>query len=354
MPRRSSKSTLFLNFILFGLISHVIILLGVLIFPFDLILFCQCIVAIIFFATTHLVWVKKKDENRVFSLVFAFAIHLLLQAAVSSFYMGWDAGFQNYCFIIFISSFLYIYEKDKEKARRHYKLTHIVSIFIYVLLSLRAHFEAPLKDFSPTQIEVIRTWNSVINFGIAIVIAGMFNADYKSNTKKLRRYADLDDLTQINNRHAMKQHFEDIYSSFKNHSQNFAICIFDIDDFKSINDTYGHSIGDDVLAQIGRILQSLETEKTISCRWGGEEFLIIDQYGDYKENFLSKINILRNSISEMTFSYPEKNISFHVEVTAGIAFSENGVPIHELIDKADNRLYWGKRNGKNQTVFADN
>lgn len=354
MHQRSSKSLFFINLIIISLAANLMLLCLALFLPFDLPLLCQCIIAILFFAAIYIIWVKKKDEDIIFSMIFAFAVHLLIQATIASFYLGWNAGFQNYCFIVFPSSFLYVYEKDKEKARIHYKLTHIISIFIYILLFLRQHFAAPLKEFAPWHLEIIAQGNAIVIFGIAIVLAGMFNADYRSNNRKLRRYADLDDLTQILNRHAIKVRFDDVYNSYKVRSQNFAICIFDIDDFKSINDTYGHSIGDDVLAQIGRILQSLETDKTVFCRWGGEEFLVLDQYGDYRENFISKINILRNSISELTFSYPEKNISFHVEVTAGIAFSENEVPIHELIDKADNRLYWGKRNGKNQTVFADN
>lgn len=354
MPRKSSKSRLFISFIGFSLICNILMFLGSLFFTLDPVLITQCIVAIIFFGATCIIWKKSKDENIVFSLIFAFAVHLLIQSAVSSFYLGWKAGFQNYCFIIFTSSVLYVYEKDKKKARMHYNWTHFLSIFIYILLSLRNHFEPPIKEFTPNQLKLIMQGNAAVTFGIGIVLVGLFNADYKTHTGKLIRYADLDELTQILNRHAIRRHFDDVYNSFKNNSQNFAICIFDIDDFKRINDTYGHSIGDDVLAQIGRVLQSLETERTVFCRWGGEEFLVLDQYGDYKENFLSKINILRNSISEMTFSYPEKDISFNIEVTAGIAFSEKDVPIHELIDKADNRLYWGKRNGKNQAVFTDN
>ncbi len=354
MEKKAPHIKLYTNLLFLIMGTNLVTCIASAFFIKDLFLVIQNLISFSYYLVLQIVWLKKKTWNRFFSITFLIVIELLVQVTVSAFYLGWDAGFQNFCFITFTVSFLNIYEQDLKTNKLHYKLIHFFSIFFYILISLRVHFEEPIKILPAEQLEIIRQVNGLIIFFIAIYLSTIFSTSYKQSVRKLKRDANIDELTQLFNRHAIRDKFDDAKRNLLEQKVNFGICILDIDDFKIINDSYGHNIGDEVLIRIAQVLKTIESDSISVCRWGGEEFLIIDQYGKYKENFVSRINILRTSIQELVFSYPERNIEFSITVTAGCSFSESNLAIHELIDQADNRLYWGKRNGKNKTIFSDN
>jgi len=320
----------------------------------DIFLVGQNIFSFCFYGVIEVLWRKKDSGENVFTFMFLVILELLFQCAVSAIYIGWEGGYQNFCFIVFTTSFLNIYEKDRQKSIFHSKVIQTCSIAVYTFISIRCHVEAPIKEFSPEHLTLIRQSNAFIIFLIGAYLASVFNARYRHSITKLKREADFDELTQLNNRHAIRKYFDEVRHDREENGTEFGICILDIDDFKKINDSYGHNIGDEVLKAIAAALKSIESDTLSVCRWGGEEFLVISQYGSYKQNFVSTINLLRNSISEIIFNFPEKNICFSITMTAGCAFSDTGLKVHEIIDQADNRLYWGKRNGKNKTIFSDN
>ncbi|MCQ2585254.1 MAG: GGDEF domain-containing protein [Treponema sp.] len=350
MSRKSAKSKIFFNFGLLTLTSAAIMFLGSALFVKDIILSIQSGAAIIFTLVLQLIWIKNQHKNIIFCIVFSCAIHLLIQITVAAFYMGWNAGFQNYCFMIFASSFLYIHEDNKKKARIHFHVTHLTSIFVYILISLRCHFAEPIKVFPPENIELTTQTNAVVIFGIGIFLAGILNANYKHSIRTLKYFAERDELTQLLNRHAIRRSFDDFHQGLLKQSINFGVCIFDIDNFNKLNETYGYDTGNKVLKKIGEILQDYDDDRTVSCRWDGDEFLIACKYGNDREDFVKKIEKIKNEISKQTFSVTGKKTSFSITLTAGISFALKELPIHKIIDLADRRVYWGKHNGKNQIV----
>lgn len=354
MKSKTSHLSLYKYMLFLAMGNHLITGLSSAFLTHDILLVSQNIFSFLFFGCMQLYWNKHKTTSRLFTIIFLCVMELLLQVSIAGYYLGWGAGFQNFCFITFTVSFLNIFESSRTKSKLHYKVIHLTSVTVYIFLVLHNHFGKPVKVLPEEQLELIRVINSALIFFIAMFLSSVFSARYKSSIRKLKRFADIDELTQLYNRHAIRSKFDEAKKYLIENKINFGICILDIDDFKLINDSYGHNIGDDVLSEISKILKAAENETVSVCRWGGEEFLIIDQYGKNKDEFISRIDTIRKSISDLTFLYPDKNIRFSITVTAGCSFSESNLEIHELIDQADNRLYKGKNSGKNKTVFSDN
>jgi diguanylate cyclase (GGDEF)-like protein len=123
--------------------------------------------------------------------------------------------------------------------------------------------------------------------------------------------------------------------------QPFSIILFDIDDFKKINDRYGHLVGDDVLVGIADILSQSVRGNDVVGRYGGEEFMAILPKA-LEDKAIQIANRIRQAIEEHDFG---QNI--HVTISGGVA-TFNDEELYSLVDRADKRLYQAKQNGKNQ------
>lgn len=147
----------------------------------------------------------------------------------------------------------------------------------------------------------------------------------------LNKIVNRDTLTGLNNRR--------ILGDIKDYS---AAVMCDIDDYKHVNDLYGHSIGDSVIKTVGQILKSNVRDTDYVCRYGGDEFLII--FKDCEEHIVQKRieNIRKIAESSLVLSNGDK-----ITMSFGIAMN-NGDTLGDLIDKADQALYESKENGKNQ------
>jgi diguanylate cyclase (GGDEF)-like protein len=126
------------------------------------------------------------------------------------------------------------------------------------------------------------------------------------------------------------------------------LAIIDIDDFKVINDTYGHNCGDEVLKALAAILSN-SIPNTEVCRWGGEEFLLLGRIEKDMPTVVELLDRLRSSAEEHSFWYDETRL--HLTLTIGVASYEAGQSTTEWINSADKNLYAGKKSGKNKVVF---
>ena len=155
----------------------------------------------------------------------------------------------------------------------------------------------------------------------------------------LTELANIDKLTSIPNRHATQIFFEKEISRSRRVENEFTILMIDIDNFKQVNDEYGHDMGDFVLIKAAQIFQSAIRKQDIVGRWGGEEFLIIlpDTTINNAEIFATR---LRNKISTAEFEY--SNISVKMTISIGIASSNSVETMDVLLRKADLALYKAK------------
>jgi len=120
----------------------------------------------------------------------------------------------------------------------------------------------------------------------------------------------------------------------------------DIDFFKKINDTYGHDCGDVALTEVAEILRTCVRDGDTVCRWGGEEFLIaIDGNKKITMDVAERIRSMIEDMVVVSHGY-----SIKITMTFGVCESIPGLNVDKLVEIADQRLYKGKQNGKNQVV----
>jgi len=168
--------------------------------------------------------------------------------------------------------------------------------------------------------------------------------------KKLTLDNETDPLTGLFNRRTFLEKLENEAMRFKRTQNPFSILFGDIDLFKKINDTYGHSAGDAVLVNISSILNTEKREIDQVARWGGEEFLVLLPETNLKGAILSG-NKIRKSISAKPIIHEGQEI--HVTMSFGVSEYNGETPIEKTIDLADQRLYLAKNSGRNKVVSED-
>ncbi len=166
------------------------------------------------------------------------------------------------------------------------------------------------------------------------------------DNNELARLASTDSLTGLSNRNHMSEILSTEHSRFVRHRHYFGIIMLDIDHFKSINDTYGHDVGDLVLIQLSQLFRPTIRKSDYVGRWGGEEFLICCTTIETSDILPIAENI-RKIICNTQF-----DIVGQLTASLGCAIIEAGESTEELIKRADVALYQAKHNGRNQTVVS--
>lgn len=165
--------------------------------------------------------------------------------------------------------------------------------------------------------------------------------------KSLRELIEQDALTKLYNRRSGEIRIKNVYEKSKKTGQPFAIAIGDIDFFKKINDTYGHEAGDAVLKNVAHILNKNMAGKGFAARWGGEEFLIVYEHATLKIAVEGLCDIL-NYIGSSEVIYKEQKIK--VTMTYGAVEGDCKKELYDLLKEADDKLYYGKENGRNKII----
>ena len=174
-----------------------------------------------------------------------------------------------------------------------------------------------------------------------------FREREKELVNKLHIQATTDQLTGISNRRVVFEELESAYADLHtNNRDDFSVIMIDIDFFKSVNDTYGHSGGDEVLKAMASVLKNYISEPNIIGRIGGEEFLavIFDQ-----EDIESYCDNLRGEIHGIKVSYENHEIS--ITASGGVAITSESGNASDVINKADERLYDAKKSGRDKFVI---
>ncbi|MDF2951134.1 MAG: putative CheY-like chemosensory protein [Anaerocolumna sp.] len=164
--------------------------------------------------------------------------------------------------------------------------------------------------------------------------------------EELKVLATTDSLTRLyNRRYFMDRLFEYVGKD----EEPFSLILFDIDDFKKVNDTYGHNAGDTVLITISNIFKLLLRQEDVISRWGGEEFMICLP-GQSIEQAFTVAERLRNEIGNYTFVWDD--ITFRCTITGGVLQYDRELSTEKNITKTDKALYLGKTTGKNHCILA--
>lgn len=188
-------------------------------------------------------------------------------------------------------------------------------------------------------------------YGNPIRMLGAHNdlTELKEHEESLRIMASTDSLTGLANRRSFEQHFEWIIKFSKRKPETLSIAMIDIDDFKSVNDTYGHQVGDSVLVSVGSSINRACRETDFPARWGGEEFVVL-LHGADTEKSLQVLERIRGNIS--TINLTERKITVSAGVSTLLESESKGSLsiLDDLVKDADKALFLAKALGKDRVI----
>lgn len=171
---------------------------------------------------------------------------------------------------------------------------------------------------------------------------------YKQKLIDQRIDAMTDSLTQLPNRMAYEEKVTNAFAKAKQSGNRLCLALFDIDHFKTVNDNYGHSVGDKTLRIIASQIRKALQKQDFVARWGGEEFIALMPDTDLQDAF-TRLEEIRNSIAKLPFMF--KGNRFKVTLSVGLTDVMKHENIEAAFEHSDKLLYEAKQNGRNQTQY---
>lgn len=342
------------------------------------------VVSVIFYLSAGIASRRKSIESHIKPWILATYIEITAHAVLATLWLGFESCFFLYAIIaLVVSSYVVYLSLGKNgffKVIGPFTLTSFaVLIFCFAFLDVQPPLVVLLFDHSIADkaIEAMRGVNIFLNFAVIFFFTIVFIAEMNSlvgklekTNQKLNYIANHDALTDLYNRHSLKELFIRFIEDFRsaeavggdeNGEQDesclhYCVIMGDVDNFKRINDTYGHSCGDLVLKGVSAVIKKSVADKEIACRWGGEEFLIL-MIGN-KEECVKRAEEIRQKVSDIRIE-EEKELTvtmtfglvFCTEKRDGAVLSKRITKIDELVQIADSRLYAGKGSGKNVVIY---
>jgi diguanylate cyclase (GGDEF)-like protein len=170
------------------------------------------------------------------------------------------------------------------------------------------------------------------------------NKKLEELSHSMTQLAHTDALTGLPNRRALNELLKSAITGIKGSDQSHAVVVIDIDNFKTINDIYGHDVGDEVLIVVARTMRSALRPQDVIGRWGGEEFLAILDETDPRLAY-APCERMRKSVELID------QFDFGITISLGIAEVDGYSDRTVVLKKADQMMYRAKQRGKNQTYL---
>jgi diguanylate cyclase (GGDEF)-like protein/PAS domain S-box-containing protein len=211
----------------------------------------------------------------------------------------------------------------------HHKNGHRIPVSLYI---------SPLTDNKGNIIGGIELFSDISN-----LVAN------ELRIKELEKLALIDDLTQLANRYFLEGEIHSKLVGMERLNVPFGILFIDIDDFKKINDTYGHGVGDDVLKFVANTFIANTRPFDLYGRWGGEEFIGILHNINW-ENLEALGNRIRSLVKNSFIIH--KNNKLSVTISVGATLAKSNDSIESLIERADKLLYQSKAAGRNRLTLG--
>lgn len=296
------------------------------------------ICSVLFYIGMLLLVMKKKRYALAVSLIHLETICFVVLHTVL---FGWNASF--FLFLIAMASLVYFCPYRSPYIPYLFSILHMLTFFL-----LHEQIQGTMFSSLPAaSLQLLFLCNSFGSFLTILYVAYVSNASadigkevLKKQNESLLQIANYDSLTGLYNRTYLKKTASQLCL------ENCCLAIGDIDDFKRINDTYGHLCGDAILKQLAEHMRTRLDPAIFICRWGGEEFVFL--FHDIREqDALQQLQDFCHWMNHTEFQYGEQNIP--VTMTFGICCHQR-LSLDELINKADQLLYQGKQKGKHTVV----
>jgi diguanylate cyclase (GGDEF)-like protein len=182
-------------------------------------------------------------------------------------------------------------------------------------------------------------------FGLALVLLMTAGATIMIEHRNLVERASFDPLTRLPNRGEFERRTADIISGAEKTGSPFCLLLFDLDGFKQVNDTYGHSAGDEMLKVVGSRLRKAVRDGDVVARWGGDEFVVVMPGIDNDKMAARRAEQLAEQIAGRTRLEGVSDV-LRVRVSVGVAmWPSHGADLDAIVEAADRAMYQAKREG---------
>lgn len=298
------------------------------------------------YITLEYMLIRNKNPISIFMAAYT---EVLLHATLACLLLGWQYGF-GMLIVVVIPLLFYLPFKNPAFP---YFFSILASLAFFAVQAVCFYFPPPENaQVTPTGKLLISLMNGLCLCAALIIFSCVYRnithsaqEELSQENQHLQELADRDPLTGLLNRRSMMTCLKRAEAS-RETGVLFSIALCDIDDFKMVNDVYGHDCGDYVLKTLASLMKSNVRRGDAVCRWGGEEILVLFSYAG-EEQARSAMEHLRAAIEGYSFSYHGQELK--ITITIGGAWEP--LPINDMILKADENLYFGKKHGKNQAVI---
>jgi two-component system cell cycle response regulator len=179
-----------------------------------------------------------------------------------------------------------------------------------------------------------------------------YNDRLRESVNQTIELAVTDPLTGLNNRRYLDKHLKLLFDRAVARGRSLSVCITDIDRFKSVNDTYGHDAGDEVLKEFAARVRSTVRGADLACRFGGEEFVVL-MPDTLPETAAAVAERLRYAVENQPFVLRQSGTELNITASLGLSSTVFGASsAEELVRQADKALYEAKHGGRNRVVAA--
>ncbi len=230
------------------------------------------------------------------------------------------------------------------------KLVALTSTAIVVSLAISWFLGSDMLLPAQDELFAMNLMFRVVGLGLMLLSVNVITyLGGKFLVEELEKHANYDTLTHLLNRRSLDTHLQAAHALARAGQSDFCLLLLDIDDFKQVNDTYGHDCGDEVLKQIARVISTCVKKDDFVFRWGGEEILVLLKAGE--DRAAEAAERIRREIKAARVLYRDET-EVSVTVTIGLAPYREGASVQDMMDDADAKLYYGKRHGKDQIIRA--
>ncbi len=279
-----------------------------------------------------------------------------------SFFSTWITAYKIICAIFFIHTY-YFYESPNFLIQCYGVMIIIISGFLIpnkwinkLFASIIISSSFFIVSFYYVDSMIKSHYLAGVIYTLIVIIlnaVSSFRVHYYKRVKyldekELIKLSTVDSLTQIYNRFKFNEEVEKWIKYCNRYKCDLCLIFFDIDDFKEINDKFGHVVGDNVLKDLANIVKELIRETDIFARWGGEEFSILLPNTN-KDEAIKIAQRVRRQIENFSFQN-----GCHITCSFGIDNYNSEKNINDFIDKVDKLLYKAKKSGKNKIIFDYN
>ena len=294
------------------------------------------------------IWIVAYFVNksgRIRAAGFIAILKLMTYALVATYLLGPNVNVQWIILAALLPTALYLKFTMKEKVF----LIALMFLFVNIMAFVGEYLESPFPQDDNAILRFLFANIVIISITVELIINAFIRrraaAAHRKEVESFKRASYIDPLTELSNRRYADIFFTQLQQSI--HDETHCAAMIDVDNFKNINDTYGHDVGDVVLMQIADILRESVRNRDLVCRWGGEEFLLI-LCGCSLEDSRRILDNIRKAVEQAILPAPDGSL-IKFTITIGVAiFDEHDV--EESIRICDKNLYEGKRSGKNKVV----